>query len=129
SLFGNIRNLAMQIEAHPSRFSFETLRPFLIRIRELLSVYLDKQYALFAPVMTVEHHSLSGDGMREILSVSNERNRLTAVNVKINNITPYGVNPGYIIDTDGIRTVQGTGQTINGGKAIEISIPIRISPT
>lgn len=129
SLFGNIRNLAMQIEAHPSRFSFETLRPFLIRIRELLSVYLDKQYALFAPVMTVEHHSLSGDGMREILSVSNERNRLPAVNVKINNITPYGVNPGYIIDTDGIRTVQGTGQTINGGKAIEISIPIRISPT
>lgn len=128
SLFGNIRNIVKQIEDHPSRFSFETIRPFLLKICELLSTYLDKQYVLFAPVLTVEHHSLSGDGMREILSVSNERNRLPAVNVKINNLTPYGVNPGYIIDTDGIRTVQGTGQTINGGKAIEISIPIRISP-
>ena len=129
SLFGNIRNVINQIEAHPSRFSFEALRPFLLKTCELLSVNLDKQYALFAPILTIEHHSLSGDGMREILSVSNERNHLPAVNVKISNITPYGANPGYIIDTDGNRTIQGTGQTINGGKAIEVSIPIHISPT
>ena len=129
SLFGNIRNVINQIEAHPSRFSFEALRPFLLKTCELLSAYLDKQYALFAPVLTVEHHSLSGDGMREILSVSNERNHLPAVNVKISNIMPYGANPGYIIDTDGNRIIQGAGQTINGGKAIEVSIPIRISPT
>ncbi len=128
SVFGNIRHLLTQSESHPSKLSFEFLRPFMLKIQELLSAYLDNQFEKLQPTLTVEHYELAGDGMRERLQISNESQRLSAMNIKLKEAKPYGKNPGFIVDDNGSRATQGLGQTIVGGKAAEISIPIQIYP-
>ena len=128
SVFGNIRHLLTQTESHPSKLSFEFIRPFMLKIQQLLSAYLDNQFEKLQPELTVEHYELAGDGMRERLQISNESQRLSAMNIKLKEARPYGKDPGFIVDDNGSRTTQGLGQTIVGGKAAEISIPIQIYP-
>lgn len=120
----DIQNILRSVEEHPSRLSFELLRPFLLNIRKSLSGYLNSQYKTCRPRLTVRHYGLRNNGRQEIIEVSNEPGCLPAVNVKVVSVIPYGRPKGFVVDTDGSRNIAGNGQQIHGGKAAEIIIPI-----
>lgn len=120
----NIQGLLQSIEKHPSKLSFETLRPFLIGSQKSLADYLNRQYELFPPRLTVRHYNLRNNDRQETVEISNEENRLPANNVKVTRAAPYGRPGGFVVDAKGSRPILGNGQQIDGGKAAEISVPI-----
>lgn len=120
----NIQGILRSIEKHPSKLSFETLRPFLLGGQEALAAYLNRQYELFPPRLAVRHYGLRNNDRQETIELSNEENRLPANNVKVVRAAPYGQPEGFIVDAKGARPILGNGQQIDSGKAAEISIPI-----
>ncbi len=120
----NIQSLLRSIGKHPSQLSFESLRPFLMGGQKALADYLNRQYELFPPRLTVRHYGLRNNDRQETIELSNDENRLPANNVKVLHAAPYGQPKGFIVDAKGSRPILGNGQQIDSGKAAEISIPI-----
>ncbi|MCI8564848.1 MAG: hypothetical protein HFI39_00770 [Lachnospiraceae bacterium] len=125
----DIQNTLGSIEEHPSRLSFEFLRPFLLNIRQSVSGYLNSQYKICRPRLTVRHYGLRNNGRQETIEISNEEGCLPAINVKVVNAVPYGRPKGFFVDMGGSRNIVGNGQQIHGGKAAEINIPILVDFT
>lgn len=126
--FGQLRNVVADIEAHPSRFTFEVLRTFARSLQDTLVQHLNQQYLLNRPQLKVEHYSLSGDARRETFCVSNEGNCLIAHNVRVSAAVPYGEDPGFRVELEGNRQIIGEGKSVASGKGIEISVPIEVAP-
>lgn len=125
----DIQNTVGAIEEHPSRLSFEFLRPFLLSMRQSLSAYLNSQYKICRPKLSVRHYGLRNNGRQETIEISNEEGCLPAINVKVVNAVPYGGPKGFFVDTEGSRSIAGNGQQVHGGKAAEINIPILVDFT
>lgn len=119
----SIRSIVRSIEEHPSKLSFETLRPFLTQLNDSLSDYLNNQYEACRPRLAEHHYSLHNNGRQEIIEISNADKCLPAINVRVM-AAPYGSTDGFLVDTDGSRSITGNGQQIHGGKAAEFNIPI-----
>lgn len=120
-----IRTIIQSIEEHPSKLSFESLRPFLLQLNESISEYLDGQCVDCQPKLTVRHYSLRNGGRQEIIEVSNAGRCLPAVNVRVT-AALSGSTAGFMVDTGGSRNIAGNGQQIRGGKAAEFKIPINL---
>ncbi|MBO5146168.1 MAG: hypothetical protein J6C19_11655 [Lachnospiraceae bacterium] len=120
--FAGCRSILKNIEEHPSRISFEILRPFLSNLQLSMKEYLEKQYADFAPKLTVEHYAISDDHQDETLEISNADGRLPAFSVRIEAV-PYETDC-FKIDDTGNRKITGLGRNINQGEAMEVRIPL-----
>lgn len=127
--FGRIKSIRDDIEEHPSRFTFEFLRRLLIFVGDIIVDHLDKLYGQFSPELTVEHYLLSDDGMNEIVEVNNAAGRLSAYNVKLENIKPYADSKDFVVDIGGARIIKENTKTVLGGGAKTVNIPIRINPS
>ncbi len=121
-LFAGTQSLLKAIGEHPSRFSFEILRPFLQNLRLSMKNYLERQYADFAPRLTVEHYAISDDHQDETLEISNAEGRLPAFDIRIQ-ATPYETDC-FKVDDSGNRQISGVGRNINPGEAVEVRIPL-----
>lgn len=120
--YSTCTKLLSDIEAHPTRFSFEILRPFLLNLQVSIKEYLERQYAVFAPRLTVEHYSISEDHQEETIAISNVVDRLPAMEIQIEAF-PYETDK-FIIDDSGNRRITGVGRTVNSDEALEVRIPL-----
>lgn len=126
TIFGQLRNIVTDIESHPSKFSFEVLRSFVKNLQHTLVEHLNQRYELYQPKLRIEHYSISGDIRRETFCVSNAANCLSAYNIRVGAVSPYGDNPGFVVDLEGNRQITGEGKSVIGGKGVEISVPINM---
>lgn len=111
-----------KIEDHPTRLSFEILRPFLMKVEVALKEYLAKQYKEYAPKLHVKHFCISGDHSQETLEITNEPGCLPAVDIMVE-AEPLG-GGNFKVDDSGNRQIAYSGYRVTEDKAVEIRVPL-----
>ncbi|WP_037355212.1 hypothetical protein [Selenomonas sp. FC4001] len=125
-IYCELTKLLNMINKSPTKFSYESLRPFISTIRENIAGYIEKMYQDYAPVLSVEHYSLTEGNTKEVLCLTNAKGKLRAEKIHIE-ISANDNNSGFTIDKKE-KQIPEFDFKADPGEAIEIIVPIEKMP-